>query len=150
QVLAEAGGVLRDEAELLDARGLELLRLDDETLDGAAAVAPAPHRDGAERTRVVATFGDLEVRVAARREQARRRVVEHQVRRRRQRRTAAELHHLVDLAALGETDEAVDLRDLALQLLAVAVDHAAGDQQALALRLARRHLEDRVDRLLAR
>src|SRR4029078_8267104 len=109
QVLAEAGGVLRDEAELLDARGLELLRLDDETLDGAAAVAPAPHRDGAERTRVVATFGDLEVRVAARREEARRRVVEHQVRRRRQRRAAAELHHLVHLAALGRAHETLDI-----------------------------------------
>ena len=57
-----------------------------------------------------------------------------------------------DLAQLVEPDEAVDLRDLALELVAVAVHHAAGDEElrAGAALLARRHLEDGVDRLALR
>ena len=150
EVLAEARGVLGDEAELLDPGGLELPRLEHQAVDGAAAKAAPPHRDGAEGTRVVAAFGHLEVGVAAGGEQPRRGVVEHQVRGRRQRRPAAELHHLLHLAQLVEADEAVDLGDLALQLLAVAVDHAPGHQQPLAAAcLAGRHLEDGVDRLPA-
>ncbi len=72
--------------------------------------------------------------MAAGGEQARRGVIEHQVRRRRQRRSAAQLHQAADVAQLVEADEAVDLRDLAGQLVAVAVDHAAGDQHATSTR----------------
>ena len=67
----------------------------------------------------------------------------------RQRRTAAELHHVPHLAELVEADEAVDLGDLPGELVAEAVDHAAGHQHLLdPLALAADHLQDGVDRLL--
>jgi hypothetical protein len=149
QVLAVAGGVLGDQVELDETRGFELLRLGHQALDGAAAEAPAPDRNRAEGAGVVAPLGDLEVREAAGGQQARRRVVEDHVRRGRQRRAAAELDHVAHLAELVEPDEAVDLGDLAGELVAEAVDHAAGHQDLLdPLPLPSHDLEDRVDRLL--
>ncbi len=148
EVLAVAGGVLGDQAELDRAGGLQGARLGDQALDGPAAEAAAPVRDRAEGAGVVAAFGDLEIGVAARRQQAGRGVVEDQVGGRRRRWAAAELDDRLDLAQLIERDEAVDLRNLPQQLLAVAVDHATRDQE---LRhpptLARCDLEDGVDRL---
>ena len=52
-----------------------------------------------------------------------------------------------DLLEVIETDERIDLGDRLLQVAAVLLDHAAGDDQSLeSFPFASRHLEDRVDR----
>ncbi len=149
QILAVARRVLGDQAELADALRPRARRASfDQARDRPAAEASAPERNRAEGARVVAAFGDLEVGIAARRQHARRGVIEDHVGGRRRRRRAAEIDDRLDLEQRVERDEAVDLGNVARQLLAEAVHHAAGDQElADPLALARRHLEDGVDRL---
>ena len=130
QILAVARGVLGDQAELAYALLLEPPGLGHQVRHRAAAEPTAPQRDSAEGTWVVAALGHLEIGVAAGRQLARRGVVEHHVRRPRRRRFAADRDQVVHSPQVVEADEAVDLGDLPLQLAAVAVDHAAGDQQA--------------------
>ena len=103
EVLAVARGVLRHQAELLDAGRFELARLLHQALDGAAAEAAAPERDRAEGARVVAALGDLEVGVARRREPARVGVIEQRARAgARRRRRAAEADQRVGAAQVVE------------------------------------------------
>jgi hypothetical protein len=59
---------------------------------------------------------------------------------------------LRDVVELAGADEGVDFRNLRAQLVAVALDEAAGDDQptATAVRLHPRRFEDGLDRLLLR
>ena len=159
---AVEGSVLRDEQQLLDAARCERARLVDDRIRRAAAVRAAQRRDDAERALVVAAFGDLHVRVVTRRrEHARRaRVVDvcgtgvagirdsgFGIRERRigirSRRFAGPdemersrherpVDRADDLRHLARAQHGVDLRDLFLQLVPIALRHAAGDDQPLA------------------
>src|SRR5258708_38608902 len=67
-----------------------------------------------------------------------------------QRRSGASPDGSNDFWDLTRADDRVDLGDLFLELVAVALGEAAGDDETLAgaVFLQLRHLEDRVDRLL--
>src|SRR5579871_5551936 len=76
QVLAIAGGVLSDQVDFTDTLLEEAGGLRDYRFESPAAKGAAILRDDAKRTRMIATLGDLDVRIVARsREHARRQIV---------------------------------------------------------------------------
>ena len=174
---AVEGGVLRDQQQLLDAARRERARLADDRLRRTASIRAAQRRDDAEGALVVAALGDLDVGVMPRRrEQTRRvRVVDvgrarlrrgrrglgigdwglvgaHEVQRPRFRPARSARDRADNLRHLAGAEHGVDLRDLLLQLIAIALRHAAGDDEppAGAVFLVLGHFENRVDRLLLR
>ena len=149
-VLAVAGEVLGDEHDLVR---LELVDLGEDRLDVAAALRPAERRDGAEPARPVAALGDLHVRPRAR---ALRPGQVEQVEARD--RCAADRDEPLaaggrlvgqDVDGHAEPGDLIDLGQGLGQLVAVALGHAAGDDEAGAVLALVLEGEDRVDRLLA-
>ena len=139
--------VLRHQVDLLRPLRLEQLRLAHQALQRLGAVFPPHQRDGAERARVIAALGDLQV---AHVDLVAQELADAGVGR----------HGVVDQAALGqggyevvevrESEKQVDLGDLLRQLPLVALDQAADgdDRFHAALRLEARGRQDRIDRLL--
>ncbi len=75
EVFAVAGGVLADERDLAHAASRQALRLGHHRLEAPRAELAPQLRDDAERARMIAALGDLDVRRPARRRQHARRVL---------------------------------------------------------------------------
>ena len=125
--------ILGDEVDLPRSLRLERLRLSHQPLERLGAVLPPHQRDRAERARVVAPLGDLQVAHVG--------LVPEELPH-----TGVSGDRVVDQAPLGElgdemmevreAEEQVDLGDLALQLLLVALHQATDRHDRLhALRL---------------
>ena len=105
----------------------------------AAAELPAQRRNDAERARMIAAFGDLQVGGRARRrDQTRQKIVlglRFQIKPDRPAAGLDVFEQLDDAGVRSGPDDAVDLRNQALQLGAVALRETAGDDQLLPARL---------------
>ena len=116
--------VLGDEHDLGDALLDERAHLGLDRLGRARALLAAERRDGAERARAVAALGDLHVRPRrARRRPRQLEQVAHAGR------LAAAQHDVDERALVREADDRVGLGQRGRELVAVALGHAAGDDQ---------------------
>ncbi len=147
-VLAVARQVLGDEHDLA---GFELVDLAQDRIDVAAALRPAERRDRAEPARSIAPLGDLHVcpRAGALRpgqvEQVEGRDLRRAHRDRSRRATAGE----AERDRHAESGDLIHLGQRVGQLLAVALGHATGDNQAGTALALIFEGQDGVDRLLA-
>ncbi len=147
-IAAPHRGVLRDQDELFGAAGDERARFGADRFGAAAAELPAQRRDDAERARVIAAFGDLEIGGGARRrDQARQEIVlglGFEVEPDRSAPGLDVVEQLGDARIRPGADDAVDLRNQTLQLLAVTLRQTTGDDQLLSASLACGVLEDHL------
>ena len=157
---AVEGRVLRDQQQFLHAARRQRARFADDRLGRPAAIVAAQRRDDAEGALVVAAFGDLHVGVVPRRRQQPRRIgvvdvcgkgsgvrgpgsevdsvrrssaaERHRSRARSSLRALRRANRVDDLRDFAGAQHRVDLGNLRLQLVAIALGHAAGDDQTLA------------------
>ena len=137
EIFAVKRGVLADQGNFADARGGEIFRFAHDRFESAAAEFSAKLRDHAERAGMVAALVDFDVgRVARRGENARRQVVikicgKFGVA------AASPARELAfagceDFLDFAGADDGVHFGNLLADFVAVALDHAAGDDQFLA------------------
>ncbi len=147
-------GVLRDEDQLAHAGRRERARLGEDRLLAARAEAAAQLRDDAERARMIAAFGDLQVRGGRRRrDEPRQKVVlglRFEIEPYRPLARARVVEQLDDRGVRAGADDAVDLGNQRLQLFAEALRETAGDDELLTRALALGMREDRLGRLRLR
>ena len=149
EVVAIAGGVLRDQRDLGHAPRGQCLAFRDDVLKRPGLISSADQRNRAIGAAVVAAVGDLHIGGVARRgqhaaggEEAVVAIGEH----------GAQVffrlrHHLGDAVVVLHAQKAVHLRHLRGQIAGIALGQAAGDEQLLqpARLLVLRHLEYGVD-----
>ena len=143
--------VLRDEDQLFGAAGRERARLGEDRLLGPRAKFSAQLRDDAERARVIAAFGDLQVRGGRRRRDEPRQKIMFRFGLEPQAHGLLAgprvVEQLDDRRVRAGADHAVDLRDQRLQLVAEPLRQAPRDDELLPGALALGVLEDRLGRL---
>ncbi len=143
--------VLRDEDQFFGAAADQGARFGADRLGAAATERTAQRRNDAERARMIAAFGDFKVGRRPRRgDESRQKIVLGLGFEIEAHRTAAGLDvgEKLDDAGVGAgADDAVDLGNQALQLLAVALRQASGDDELLAAALARGVFENYLGRL---
>ena len=125
----------------------ELVDLGEDLGDVAAALLATERRDGAEAARAIAALGDLDVRPRNRR------LRPGQVEQVERPGSAVALTGMSLRSAAfegnAEPGDPIDLRQGGGELVAVALGHASGDDQAAAVAPPLVEGEHRVDRLLA-
>lgn len=152
EIAAIRDGVLADETDFDHPRLREQLDFLANVLDLSRALFAAEARDGAERARTVATFGDLHERAVAAvgkpawvgRAHCEVGGISHH------HSSALFAKNRPELQHVGRAQEVIHLGHLVRKLGWVTLREAPGDDEALAASFALhlRHLEDRIDALL--
>ena len=138
EIFAIKSCVLADQGDFAHARGREIFRFAHDGFESAAAEFSAKLRDHAESTGMIAAFVNFDIgRVAGRRENARREVV-IEIRRKfggacgcvgiRAETAFAHFENFLDFAG---ADHGVHFGNLLADFVAIAFDHASGDDQFL-------------------